>query len=178
MKTLHNVEMCVSNGTISIRDITHSDLRNTNLNFNSGPTAQYVSNTIMSSVDRQNARARNQKLKEEGTTAQERLDQISKKITAAKMTLDVRQYNLDHNIRDQCKRIIDNRNDEERRKRHRSELQYLKLCYKADEAIAKHSNNNNVNTWTTKSDITSYLRPLKRQGDSKMPTKKGELIKR
>ena len=178
LKTLHNVEMCVSNGTISIRNITHSNLRNTNLNFNGGPTAQYVSNTIMSSVDRQNARERNQKLKEEGTTAQERLDQISRKITAAKMTLDVRQYNLDHNIRDHCKRIVDNRNDEERRKRHRSELQYLKLCYKADEAIAKHSNNNNVNTWTTKSDITTYLRPLKRQGDSKMPTEKGELIKR
>ena len=79
--------------------------KTTNLNFNGGSTARYVSTTIMSEVDRQSAREHIQKMKDEGLTVKERLDKINRTLTAGKMTLDVRKYHLDFNIRDHVKHV-------------------------------------------------------------------------
>ena len=99
-------------------------------------TAQYLSNTILSSADRQNARARNQKLKEEGTTAVERMGEINRKLTAAKMTLDLRKFHFDLTIKDTVERVDVMRKSS---KDVRMKLQYLKLCHKADKVKAKYN---------------------------------------
>ena len=48
-----------------------------------------------------------------------------------------------------------------------AELQYMKSCYKADVAAVKHA---------SKADIKTFLKPLKRSTDSKMPEGKDELV--
>ena len=55
------------------------------------------------------------------------------------------------------------------------ELVYMKLCHKADEALAKNGGISDVTKWTSKSDIQAYLKPLKEKEDSKMPTDRDEL---
>ena len=62
LQKLHSVEMVEDNERILLCSRDKSKLSRTNLSFENGLTAQYVSNTILSSADRQNARARNQKL--------------------------------------------------------------------------------------------------------------------
>ena len=59
----------------------------------------------------------------------------------------------------------------------RAELQYMKLCYKADVAAVKHANKD-IADWTSKSDIKTFLTPLKRSTDSKMSEGKDELVSR
>ena len=82
LQKLHSAEMVENNRSVLVCSKDKSQLSRTYLNFENGLTAQYLSNTILSSADRQNARARNQKLKEDGTTAVERMGKINRKLTA------------------------------------------------------------------------------------------------
>ena len=52
----------------------------------------------MTELDRQQARERNQRLREEGTTARQRIMSIMKRLTAGKLTTEGRHYHLDHNV--------------------------------------------------------------------------------
>ena len=87
----------------------------------------------MSSVDRQNAREQNQKSKEEGSSAKDQIDKFNKRITAAKMTLNIRKHHQDFTIHDTVKRMWTTRKQGDLMKSQRMELQYMKLCHKADE---------------------------------------------
>ena len=171
---LHNVEMVETNGIIKVSP-QNSKAQNYHLNFNGGITAQHVSNTLLSSVDRQKARERLQKMKEEGSTKKQRLDELTRKITAAKMTLDIRQYILDDNIYDHVVRIDNQTKENIKLKRQRMELGYMKLCHKADEAFRKNDGVTDLTKWKSKADIQAYLKPLKEKDDSKMPNDRDEL---
>ena len=152
--------------------------KTTNLNFNGGSTARYVSTTIMSEVDRQSAREHIQKMKDEGLTVKERLDKINRTLTAGKMTLDVRKYHLDFNIRDHVKHVKNIQKHEELAKKRKEELTYMINCHKADKAIEKYGVDSNIVKWRNMNDITAYLKPLKTRDDSKMPTNRAAIEKR
>ena len=95
MTTLHVVRYIETNGRVDIECVNGQD---TTLNFDGGATSQYVACNVMAEVDHQNAREQNMNLKVEGTTAIERLRNISSKITSGKLHLDVRQSKLDPNF--------------------------------------------------------------------------------
>ena len=63
LETLHDVALKEVGGIIKVR-VRKNNWCPGQLNFSYGITAQHVSNTIMTSVDRQNARERLQKMKE------------------------------------------------------------------------------------------------------------------
>ena len=88
---LHDIEYVEENSKIKPNCRKYS---NTDINLNQGMTAQYVSNIIMTESDRQVARERSHKLKEEEKTTKEQLDDIKTTITTGQMMLNVRQYGL------------------------------------------------------------------------------------
>ena len=100
LKKLHNVYYEELNGIVTMNCGRAPLSYESKLNFQSGVTAQYVSTTILTESDRQQARQRSQKMKEEGTTVQDRLAKLNKKITAGRMTIDVRKFGLTPDIRD------------------------------------------------------------------------------
>lgn len=53
----------------------------------------------------------------------------------------------------------------------------MKLCYNGDAVIEKHGNTN-VHTWSNKADIKTYLKPLRKSKDPKMPDDREGLIQR
>ena len=63
--------MVENDGKILICSNEKSIMNKTRLNFESGHTATYISNKIMSLVGQQNTRERIQRGKEEGTTSDE-----------------------------------------------------------------------------------------------------------
>ena len=170
LNRLHNVEYVEDKCkvTLSCRSLTQEF--GTELNFRDGATAQYVSTTILTESDRQAARQRSQRLKEEGTTIRERLDKISKKITAGRLVLDVRSYGLTKDVRDHVQRIENLRKDEELAKNQRNELNYMKLCYRADKVIEKNNNDMDITKWRSKADILTLLKPMKNKDDGKFPS--------
>ena len=100
IKQLHNVEYAENEGTVKLVCRSANSYDNVGMNFNNGATAQYVSSTILTESDRQVARQRIQKQKEEGTTLKERLSKITRMMTAGKMTIEARNYGLSKTIRD------------------------------------------------------------------------------
>ena len=174
LQELHSVKYVEDKGEVKL-ECTKRD--ENNLNFQGGATSQYVACNIMSEVDRQEAREHNFKRKIEGTTAVERLNKITKRITSGKLTLDVRQSHLDINVMNSVKRNAIATKNAETAKRHRIEFNYLKLCFNADQVIAKNGNTD-VLTWKSKAQIQAYLKPLRNTKDSKMPEDRDALIKR
>ena len=53
----------------------------------------------------------------------------------------------------------------------------MKLCFKADEVLKKNGDKD-VEEWSIKIDIKSFLNPLKEKIDPKMPSERNELIER
>ena len=175
LKELHDVCYCKrQQGQVSLECVR---VTNGKLNFSGGATSQYVANNVMAEVDRQQAREVNLKRKLEGTTAIERFQKITKKLTSGKLVLEARQSKLDINVLMAVKRKSDANKKSELEKKRRAELNYMKQCYNADMVIAKNAPIEAVN-WKTKTDIKTYLKPLKRPDDSKMPEDKDELIVR
>ena len=165
------------NGAVTIQNCSNTTLDyGKDLNFNH-VTAQYVVNTIISEADRQEARERIQKAKTEGCTLRDRLRSINKKLTAGKMVLDLRKYHFDDHILNCVKKSVETKKDIDASKMRREELQYMKLCFKADEVLKKHMNKN-VEEWSSKIDIKTFLNPLKEKNDPKMPSGRNELIAR
>ena len=72
---------CGGKGNIIVRSRVIDEASNLKLNFNGGVTTKFVSSAIMSDVDRQLARERNQKKRDEGKTLKERLSSITKHMT-------------------------------------------------------------------------------------------------
>ena len=167
---MHNIEYLEKNGKVRLACRSSSSNENIDLNFNDGITAQYVSSTILTESDRQIARERSQKMKEEGTTLKERLSKITRTLTAGKMTIDARNYGLSKTIRDHVLDIYNAKKLEEKSKIQRIELAYMKLCYKADKVLEKYGMNNDVTKWKSKADIITYLKPLKNRDDGRLPT--------
>ena len=176
IKTKHDVKYVEdTRGKVNLECST--SLSSSPLNFKGGATSQYVACNVMAEVDRQDAREMNLKQKVEGTTAVERLQKITKKITSGKLMLDVRQSHLDINVMSSVKKnFISIRNAKES-KRCQVELNYLKLYHNGDKVVEKHGNRD-VSNWNSKADIQTYLKPLRNTKDSKMPDDKDELIQR
>ena len=87
------------------------------------------------------------------------MGKINRKLTAAKMTLDLRKYHLDLTIKDTVERVDVMRKSEKQSKYIRMKLQYLKLCHKADKVKAKYGEIE-YSKWRSKADMQTYLRPL------------------
>ena len=151
IKKLHNVEYLENHAKVSMKCRSLNEYND--LNLKDGIMAQYVSMTILTESDRQATREQNQKLKKEGNTIRDILSKINKKLTAGKLTLDVRQYGLTSNVRDHVKL----KSDEELAKKRRYELNYMKLCYKADKVLAKRGADSDLLKWNSKSDISTFL---------------------
>ena len=91
----------------------------------------------MTESDRQQARHQSQLKKEEGTTLMERLGKINRSLTAGRMVLDARQYGFKSNIRDHVQDIHNKKKEGDLIKRRRVDLNYMKLCFKADQVLEK-----------------------------------------
>ena len=161
IKQLHNVEYNENEGTVKLVCRSANSYDNVGINFNNGATAQYVSSTILTESDRQVARQRIQRQKEEGTTLKERLSKITRMMTAGKMTIEARNYGLSKTIRDHVVDINNSKKSNELAKKRRMKLNYMKLCYRADMAKEKNGIDSDVLTWRSKGDILAYLKPLK-----------------
>ena len=157
------------NGKISIRCRTSEEVNTIPLNFSGGVTSKFVSSTIMSDLDRQRARERNQKKRDEGKTLKERLSSITKHMTSGLMTLKGRNYHLNKTVLEHAKDQKVVRDKKKLEGRQAKDLEYLQLCYKAD--IAKKNNpSNDVKEWYSIKDIAAYLRPLLHKNDKSLPT--------
>ena len=155
-------------GKVSLKSIKNVSRNDKGLNFNGGALAQHVANTVISEVDRQKARERNQKRKLEGTSKRERIMKIRKKLTAGKLVLEGRSHHLDQTVLEHVQRKRKEAEEELYKKGRKDDLDYMKLCYYADKIIAKYGDAD-VKLWKNKNDIVTYLKPLKRSGDSAMP---------
>ena len=107
----------------------------------------------------------------------DRISKINKKLTAGRMVLDLRKYHFDDHILNCIKKSVEDKKDIDALKVRRESLQYMKLCYKADEVIKKHGEKD-IEHWNSKTDIKTFLIPLKDKNDPKMPSEREELIKR
>ena len=161
--------------TISSQDSVSKGSIDTSLNFNGGVTAKYVSNSIMTEVDRQEARERNQRNREEGTTARERLRAITSRMTAGKLTSEGRHYHLNSAVVEHVEQQDNDSSEVLREKRRLDDLRYLKSCYIADKVLVKNKDTE-LPYWKNAGDLLKYLRPLKTEKeDGSMPTKRPEL---
>ena len=165
---------CGGKGNISLRSRVIDEARNLKLNFNGGVTTKFVSSAIMSDVDRQLARERNQKKRDEGKTLKERLSSITKHMTSGLMTLKARTYHLDKTVMEHAKEQKVVRSNKKIERRQEDDLEYLKLCFKAD--VAKKKNPwEDVKKWNSIKDIAAYLRPLQRMKEKSLPTSRKDI---
>ena len=148
------------NGKVEIRYADKESSKRNEINLNGGVTSRDLTCTIVSDYDRQRARERSQKLKEEGTTVRERLAKTRKHMTSTKLTIDGRHYHIDKYV---YKHVLNRRNVDDEKKvaiRKKEGFEYAKLCYKADKALNRNPFDN-VKEWRSISDIKAYLGPLK-----------------
>ena len=174
---LHDVNYVEKGGKVYLKSVKHVDSSMSKLNFKGGAIAQHVASNIMTEVDRQIARERNQMMKTEGTTKRERILAIKKRMTAGKLVLDGRSYHLDMNV---LKHVRSRRIEvqlEAVEKRRKADLEYLQQCYKATKVLEKYGNLD-VRKWKRKEDIVTLLKPLKRTGDTAMPIKRADIERR
>lgn len=97
--------------------------------------AQYVANTLISEVDKQNARNRILGNKITARSQCECILSIAKKMTAGKLVLEGRLFHLNMDVLEQA----ESRNAEKLRvlaeKHKKADFAYMDLCKKADEAL-------------------------------------------
>ena len=125
--------------------------------------------TILTEQDRQIARERAQKMKDEGTTMRERLDKVKKHITSTIMTIDLRNYHINETILGIGLNKLQEDEDKVLETRRKKELDYKIISYKAD--LAKKRNpTDDVNKWKNKDDVKAYLAPLKDEIKENWPT--------
>ena len=143
-----------------------------NINLQGGLTSKNVTSIIVSDYDRQLARERSQKLKEEGLTVKDRLSKIRKHLTSTKLTIDGRHYHMDKYVYQHAKNRQDEDEVKKQVKRRKFELEYAILCYKADRA-RECNPSDNVKDWRKAADIKDYLGPLKvKNVDPAWPTQR------
>ena len=161
------------NGMISIVQASNVD-QDRKINMEGGATSRRVANTIMSDLDRQRARERNQKLKEEGKTLRERLDKIKKHLTAATLTIGGRHYHMDDTVLDKVLDRQKHDDDKEIEKMRKEHLEHAINCYKDEMALRKNPFDD-VKKWACFADIKNYLKPLKQNGDPAWPTSRDDI---
>ena len=135
--------------------------KSTRLNFNLGAN---VSLTIMTEADIQEARERNQLLREEGANTREHINNINQRLTVGRLAIKGGHYHLDENVLAHVQRRQTELNCEEQQKRQKEELQYLKSCYIADRALKRQGGNLDVMKWKNLNDLLIYIKPLKKAG--------------
>lgn len=124
--------------------------------------------TIICEVDKQEARERVQKRKKLGGSKRDKILKISKKLTAGKLVIDGQSYHLDENVLEQVQRRKKQIETKEKNKNEKDLLDYLIMCHKANEVKLKYTGIP-ISDWKRKDEIVTYLRPLKRDGDSAIP---------
>ena len=167
---LHHLSYFESNGKISLMAIREEDLALSNINFDGGAIAQHVASHIMSEIDRQHARARNQLKKEEGTTLREQILAIAKKMTAGKLVIEGRSHHLDKNVLEHVRKRRREQDLKKVEKKRKLDLEFIQNCYIADKVLKKYEGID-VKDWNRKDEILAVLKTLKRDGDPAMPTK-------
>ena len=173
---LHNFHYRDSgNGKISIKHARENDVDYSAINLQGGATSMNVTSTIVSDYDRQVARERSQKLKEEGLTIKERLAKIKKHMTATKLTIDGRHYHMDRTVYQRAKMRRDDDDDKLIEARRKEDYEYAIACYKADRARERNPSNG-VKSWRRSNDIKDFLSPLKVKGkDPAWPGNRAEM---
>ena len=176
MAYLHNIYyQDYGNANVEIRHIDEESSDYSKINLDGGATSRYVTSTIVTDDDRQLARERAQKLKEEGKTLRERLEKIKKFMTSTKMTIEAREYHLNQTIYEYVKNRLEEKDRKLGQLRMKEELDYVIKCYKADKAKLRNPTDD-VSKWTNRSDIKLYLDPLKRKiGDDAWPKSRNEM---
>ena len=158
---LHNYHYKVQgNGAVSIVHAREDDINYREINLDGGATSKHVTCTIVSDYDRQKARERSQKLKQEGTTLKGRLAKIRKHMTSTKLTIEGRHYHMDKAVYDHAKSRRDDEDIVDSKKRRKEEFEYMVMCYNADRARERNMSDN-PKEWRNYNDIKSYLSPLK-----------------
>lgn len=173
---LHNYHYKVqNNGHVSIKHAREDEIDYQKINLNGGATSKNVTSIIVSDYDRQRARERSQKLKDEGTTLKDRLAKIRKHMTSTKLTIDARHYHMDKAVYNHAKSRRDDEDIIDATKRRKEEFEYMVMCYKADKARARNKSNN-PKEWRNYNDIKSYLAPFKvKHVDPAWPSKRDEI---
>ena len=150
--------------------MTTSDTKPPSLNFNTGTTS-FVLDAIVRHEDLQKARERIKKEQDDGKSVSEKL-QKSSKITAGIMwkcgTNHVGKNVLDVMKQDQVKK-----NHAEKEKIQKAEKAYVKLKHESDALIATGKMMDQFNL----KELTTIIKPYKRNGDKALPKKKEELVK-
>ena len=178
IKNIHNVEYVQDKGRIiSLRSVEDDEEQIKPLNFQDGATARYVASTILSDVDRQSARERNNKKKIEGKTLKERLSKITKRLTCGLMTIVTGNYHLNKSVLEHTLEIVKISEKNKLEKRRKSDLTYLKHCHLADMAKAMNPSDD-VKKWKNVDYIKTFLKPLKNDSDGAMPSNREILEKR
>ena len=176
MAYLHNIYyQDYGNAKVEIRHIDEEKSDYSKINLDGGATSRYVTSTIVTDDDRQLARERAQKLKEEGKTLKQRLEMIKKFMTSTKMTIEAREYHLNQSIYEYVKNRIEEKDRKLGIQRMKDELDYAIKCYKADRAKSRNPTMD-VSQWNSRSDIKSYLDPLKHKiGDEAWPKSRKDM---
>ena len=167
---LHNIYYRENNkANIEICCVDEDDKGYDQINLNGGATSRYVTSTIVSDNDRQLARERIQKMKDEGKNLKERLAGIKKFMISTKMTIEAREYQLNQSIYEYVRDRLNEKDHQLGIQRKKEELEYVIKCYKAD--ITRQRNpSSNIKDWSNSTDIKTYLDPLKKKyGDEAWP---------
>ena len=156
-------------GKVSLKTVSHSQLKSTSMNFDGGAMAQHVANSVIGEVDKQKARELITKRKREGDVKRSRIMKIRKRLTAGKLVLEGGSHHLDVDVLDHVRRRRQEVEDAAISRQRKVDLEYLKQCYFADKILASYGHTK-VELWKRKEDIVTYIKPLKRPGDSALPT--------
>ena len=148
------------------------------LSFANGALAQYVLNSLVSEVDKQNARKKILERKEYAMTQRQRILMIAKQMTAGKLVLEGRSFHLNQDVLDQAEMRHAQKEESKREKQRKNDLNYLDICSKADDAYLRNSNCPDPTKWKNSKDILAIIRPLKEDGDKPLPTRRKHIIQR
>ena len=138
---------------------------------------EFVASSIIGELDKQNARLRIMNRKSSSNSQRERILKIAKKMTAGKLVLEARCFHLNQHVLEQAEERNNEKEQQMKEKQRKTDFQYLELCAKADEAIARNRHFDDVSKWKRSKDILAVIRPLKRSNDVPLPTRRSEIIK-
>ena len=102
---------------------------------------------------------------------------IAKKMTAGKLVLEGRSHHLDGNV---LEHVWKRRREQEVykvEKRRKLDLEFKQNCHVADKVLKKYEGVQ-IKDWKRMNEIVAVLKPLKRDGDAAMPTKRSSVEER
>ena len=149
---------------------TNSDTKPPSLNFNTG-TASFVLDAIVQHEDLQKARERIKREQEDGKSVSEKFKKSSK-ITAG-IIWKCGTNHLGKNVLDVMKQDQVKKYQAEKEKIQKAENAYLKMKHESDALIATGKAISQFNL----KELTTIIKPYKRNGDKALPKKKEQIIK-